>query len=258
MKRIILFLFFSGILGIAGTENSAGQFLGNPIDFSGRGTFFLGLEGNYGVSEWEMVSLTSKGALARLGFGIDNGFDVYLIGGERDFLLTERILQLKDVSFPFDYVAGAGLRLRVFESKSQIFSLNTLADVLYFNPQASFDTPVAGNSSGKIQRSFIMLEGMIPQAGFSTVVSQSHLSAFVGVLARYNRYKTNRRVWAISTGSAVIIRDEFSIQESPVQMVLSLGLEFKLPYNYRIGFEVQNSSLSDFSVMAGISQIGSP
>jgi len=238
-------------------RESFGQFLGNSIDFSGRGTFALGVEGTYSVSEWEMVSLTSKGALARLTFGVDNGLDIFLLGGERDFQLTENGLGLKNVQFPFDYVAGAGFRLRIFESESRIFSLNAFVSSLCFNPQTSFDIPLSGKPSGRIRRSFVMLEGFIPQSGVSSVISLSHLNAFVGVLARYHHYKTNQKDWIISPESAVLTKEVSSVQESPVQMVLSLGLEFKLPYNYRISFELQNSSLSELSIMAGISQIGS-
>ncbi len=258
MKRSVLILLLFGIFSLLGVGKSFGQFLGNSIDYCGRGTFSLGVAGAYSSSEWEMVSLTSKGALARLVFGVDNGLDIFLFGGKRDFLLTENSLGLKNVQFPFDYVAGAGFRMRIFQSESKLFSLNVLASGLYFNPQTSFDRAASGKSSGKIQRSFVMLEGFAPQSGISSVVSLSRLSLFAGVLARYHHYKTNRKDWLISPGSAVLLRDEFLIQEPPVQMVLSLGLEFKLPYNYRIGFELQNSSLSELSVMAGISQIGSP
>lgn len=258
MKRSVLIFMWLGLLGALAPQKSFGQFLGNPIDYSGKGIFSLGVAGAYSSSEWQMVSLTSKGALARLAFGVDNGLNIFLLGGERDFLFTENNLDLKNVQFPFDYVAGAGFRMRVFQSESKLFSLNVSASSLYFNPQTSFDAAVSSKSSAKIRRSFVMLEGLVPQSGLSSVVSLAHLSAFVGVLARYNHYKTNRKDWIITPGSAVLVKNESSVQESPVQMVLSLGLEFKLPYSYRISFELQNSSLSEVFVMAGISQIGSP
>ncbi len=258
MKRSVLIFVWLGLVCALIPQRSFAQFLGNSIDFSGRGTFALGAAGTYSVSEWEAVSLTSKGALARLAFGVDNGLDICLLGGGRDFLLTENGLGLKNVQFPFDYVAGAGFRLRVFQSESKLFSLTALAGGMYFNPQTSFDVAVSGKSYGKIRRSFVMLEGFAPQSGISSLISLSHLNLFAGVLARYHHYKTNRKDWMISPGSVLLLKDEMSIQESPVQMVLSLGMEFKLPYHYRISFELQNSSLPELSVMAGISQIGSP
>ncbi|NOY77756.1 MAG: hypothetical protein GXO76_07800 [Calditrichaeota bacterium] len=258
MKRSVVILVWLGILSVLFSQTSFGQFLGNSVEFSGRGTFALGVEGTYSASEWEPVSLTSKGGLARLTFGVDNGLDIFLLGGERDFLLSENKLGLENVQFPFDYVAGAGFRLRFFRSKSGLFSLHAFASGLYFNPQTSFDTPLSGKPVGRIRRSFVSLEGFTPQSGFSSVISFSHVNAFVGVFGRYHHYKTNRKDWILSSESAVLVREESSIQESPVQMVLSLGLEFKLPYNYRISFEMQNSSLSELSVMAGLSQIGSP
>lgn len=258
MKRSFLIIGFIGIFSLAGGQNASAQFLGNPIDYSGRGTFSLGVSGTYGLSDWEMVSLTTKGGLARLTFGIDNGFDIYVFGGERDFLLTENFLGLKDVYFPFSYAAGAGVRLRLAHPPSGLFSLNALAEGSYFNPQTSFDSAVPGSPAGTLRRSYVLLEGLAPQVGISAVFHQSGLDAFVGVLARYHHYETKRKDWLISPGSTRLVKDESSIQETPVQMVLSLGIEFKLPYNYRISFEFQNSSLSYFTAMVGISQIGAP
>ncbi len=232
------------------------QFLGNPVAFSGKKTWALGISAGYQKMDWKPAAFRAKGALGRLSYGVTNGLDLYLLGGYRDLNFSEKKLVLSDCNFGTDYAAGGGVRLRLLGTKSTPLTVHAFAEGLYFAPATYFEKPAPGRPVGTLQRSYVYVEAYTPCGGLVTTFRLKRVDFFLGATATYFHSETRREDYLISIAGTHRVQTRRLLRESPVFEVLSAGLDFKLPQGYRIGLEIQNSTAPGFCVLVGISQIG--
>ncbi len=260
MSRKLLRVFFPmGILIITVlllTGSASGNLIGNPGVNVGKKNLVVGFEYSYMSRELETMTYSNR-YLLKATTGLSDWFDIYLTGGAADLKMnyyqnSSMGSTLYDYSSNASVGAGFGVRIQLMNFENRNTRVFIMGDVFGFRTNGEFIEDMGGGQQNVLQRETLWIDGRFALGitfGFE-ILELSFGAGAAGVQRRIDDVKITRTT--LTSSEVLLARTEpFDYPKAAFGFI---GLDFVLPLEYRLSFQIEGHNLEEGRISFAISQ----
>ena len=252
LSSVLLVIFLLG-----GPERAPGQGMGLPLLSDSSGQAMLAIAAGQRervVGGWPT---TSRLAYGRAALGFAGRADVYLGIGFMDLSMQVREGGLSEMTSSASLAYGLGTNLRLLNLKSLGLSLLASASAWRSQPTLSADLGTGGDTGfdRQILLHYDWREGR-GAVGLGKTLGATEWYAGVG---GYLIQRKEKR-WSVLKTPGADFKGPVAAAEFRSGFVrqMFVGVDVRLPEGFKLSVEVERRDWSNFGVLVGVSQTGSP
>lgn len=231
----------------------------NPSANIGKKNLFVGAEFSSVMSEYDLdaseLPISSQRALLKVTAGLTDWLDVYVKGGGVTLRLDYREIDDNVVSnFDTDKMKpgfGAGTRIRILNHVNTGTRVFLQGGGFFFNANESIEWSYPGKTVIK-DRDMRWLD-LYAGIGISRRIDFIDLNAGIGFqeIKWWIKDNVNERIGTVTSTSRTPWRDSF---ETKNPVVGFLGIDFILPYEYRLSVQSGFRNMENAEITISVSQ----